>query len=194
MGRLNFQFSNNVDNDDVHFHVKWGLWCDIKPWCSRHDQKIRYFGLKRNFLLHNWTIVILLIAKPCLQAYPASRVKGSFKSCSWFAWKWRQNFNQFFALLLRSAKNSLKTISLQTGCCWVELSFSMRTGSGGITVQPTSVLTKAFVWYEIKVLWVNINHIRPWLSVFKHIWIRSFKWGTVNSCRSRGCKHIRGQS
>ena len=123
MGRLNFQFSNNVDNDDVHFHVKWGLWCDIKP-CSRHDQKIRYFGLKRNFLLHNWTIVILLIAKPCLQAYPASRVKGSFKSCSWFAWKWRQNFNQFFALLLRSAKNSLKTISLQTGCCWVELSLA----------------------------------------------------------------------
>ena len=90
---------------------------------SRQDQKIRYFGLKRNFLLHNWTIVILLIAKPCK---PTSRVKGSFKSCSWFAWKWRQNFNQFFALLLRSAKNSLKTISLQTGC-WVELSLSMHT-------------------------------------------------------------------
>ena len=34
----------------------------------------------------------------------------------------------------------------------------------------------------------------PWLSVSKQIWIRSFKWGTVCSCRSRGCKNIRGQS
>ena len=48
VGRLNFQFSNNVD---VHFHVKWGLWsCDIKPCSSTYmysravqDQKIRYF-------------------------------------------------------------------------------------------------------------------------------------------------------
>ena len=32
-----------------------------------------------------------------------------------------------------------------------------------------------------------------WLSVSKQIWIRSFKWGTVRSCRSRGCKNIRGQ-
>ena len=34
----------------------------------------------------------------------------------------------------------------------------------------------------------------PWLSFSKQIWIRSFKWGTVHSCRSRGCKNIRGQS
>ena len=34
----------------------------------------------------------------------------------------------------------------------------------------------------------------PWLSISKQIWIRSFKWGTVCSCRSRGCKTIRGQS
>ena len=34
----------------------------------------------------------------------------------------------------------------------------------------------------------------PWLSVSKQIWIRSSIWGTVCSCRSRGCKNIRGQS
>ena len=34
----------------------------------------------------------------------------------------------------------------------------------------------------------------PWLSVYKQIWIKSFKWGTVCSCRSRGCKNIRDQS
>ena len=34
----------------------------------------------------------------------------------------------------------------------------------------------------------------PWLSFSKQIWIRSFKWGTVRSCRSRGWKNIRGQS
>ena len=33
-----------------------------------------------------------------------------------------------------------------------------------------------------------------WLSVSKQIWIRSFKWGTVHSCKSRGCKNIWGQS
>ena len=35
---------------------------------------------------------------------------------------------------------------------------------------------------------------RPWLSFSKQILIRSFKWGTVHPCRSRGCKNIRGQS
>ena len=34
----------------------------------------------------------------------------------------------------------------------------------------------------------------PWLLISEQIWIRSFKWGTVRSCRSRGCKNIRGQS
>ena len=34
----------------------------------------------------------------------------------------------------------------------------------------------------------------PWLSVSKQIWIRSFKWGTVRPCRSKGYKNIRGQS
>ena len=34
----------------------------------------------------------------------------------------------------------------------------------------------------------------PWLSVSKQILIRSFKWGTVHPCRSRGCKNIKGQS
>ena len=28
------------------------------------------------------------------------------------------------------------------------------------TVQPTSVLTKASVWYEIRVLWEDINHVK----------------------------------
>ena len=34
----------------------------------------------------------------------------------------------------------------------------------------------------------------PWLSFSKQILIRSFKWDTVHSCRSGGCKNIRGQS
>ena len=34
----------------------------------------------------------------------------------------------------------------------------------------------------------------PWVSGSKQVWSRSFKWVTVNSCRSRGCKNIRGQS
>lgn len=66
VGRLNFQFSNNVD---VHFHVKWGLWsCDIKP-CSSTYMYVQQgcSGPKNplfrstNFLLHNWTIVKLLL-------------------------------------------------------------------------------------------------------------------------------------
>ena len=28
------------------------------------------------------------------------------------------------------------------------------------TVQPTSVLTKASVWYEMRVLWANINQVK----------------------------------
>ena len=35
---------------------------------------------------------------------------------------------------------------------------------------------------------------RPWLSFSKQILIRSFKWGTAHSCKSRGCKNIKGQS
>ena len=34
----------------------------------------------------------------------------------------------------------------------------------------------------------------PWVSLSKQVWVRSLKWGTVRSCRSRGCKNIRGQS
>ena len=39
-------------------------------------------------------------------------------------------------------------------------SYSTEAFSGLVTVQPTSVLTKASVWYEIRVLWANINHIK----------------------------------
>ena len=35
---------------------------------------------------------------------------------------------------------------------------------------------------------------KPLASGSKQIWIRSFKWGTVHSCKSRGCKNIWGQS
>ena len=30
----------------------------------------------------------------------------------------------------------------------------------------------------------------PWLSVSKQIWFKSFKWGTVRPCWSRGCKKL----
>ena len=32
--------------------------------------------------------------------------------------------------------------------------------SKGTVVQATSVLTKASVWYEMRVLWAIINHIK----------------------------------
>ena len=52
--------------------------------------------------------------------------------------------------------------------------------------------------YEIRVLWANIIHIKRHAMVLnfslQKIWNRSLKWGTVHSCRSRGCKNIRGQS
>ena len=57
---------------------------------------------------------------------------------------------------------------------------------------PTSVWTRHSVWYKIGVLWANIKQSCPFVS--KQIWIRSFKWDTVHSCRSRGCKNIWGQS
>ena len=54
------------------------------------------------------------------------------------------------------------------------------------------------LWYEMRVLWANINHIKSHFmalaSFSKQILIRSFKWGTVRSCRWRGWKNIRGQS
>ena len=47
------------------------------------------------------------------------------------------------------------------------------------TVQPTSVLTKASVWYEIRVLWASINHIKSpatlWDKGLSYI-ISSFKF------------------
>ena len=56
----------------------------------------------------------------------------------------------------------------------------------------------ASVWYEIRVLWPNKNLLnvipQPWTSGSIQIWIRSFKWGTVHSCKSRGCKNVWGQS
>ena len=69
----------------VHFHVKWAfLWFDIKPHIGKNPLFLGY-----NFLLLYWTIILPLIRIELL------------KKRSWFAWKWRQNFNQFFALLLQ---------------------------------------------------------------------------------------------
>ena len=56
----------------------------------------------------------------------------------------------------------------------------------------------ASLWYEIGLLRANIIILKViphlWTYGSKQIWIRSFKWGTVHSCRLRGCKNIRGQS
>ena len=62
-------------------------------------------------------------------------------------------------------------------------------------MYTTPVLTKPSVSYEIGVLWDNITHVILQICAFgsKQIWIRSFKWGTVHSCWSRGCKDIWGQ-
>ena len=54
------------------------------------------------------------------------------------------------------------------------------------------------VWYEVGVIWASKHTLKvmpqPWPSVFKQIWIRSFKRSTLCSCRSRGHKSIWGQS
>ena len=34
----------------------------------------------------------------------------------------------------------------------------------------------------------------PWVSGSKHIWMRSFKWGTMQPCSSKGCKTAVGQN
>ena len=35
-------------------------------------------------------------------------------------------------------------------------------------MQPTSVLTKATVWYEIRVIWANINHLESHAMTLVH--------------------------
>ena len=45
------------------------------------------------------------------------------------------------------------------------------------TVQPTSVLTKASVWYQIGVLWADITHVKSHAMVLGFCFkIKSFKW------------------
>ena len=65
-------------------------------------------------------------------------------------------------------------------------------------MQALSVLTKASVWYEMRVLWAIINHVKSYAMALAFIlqtdMNQIFKWGTVHSCRSRGWKNIRGQS
>ena len=63
----------------------------------------------------------------------------------------------------------------------------------------------ALIWEQsqlYRVIWGYFNFLkvllkampRPWVSDSKQIWITSFKWGTVHSCKSKGCKNIWGQS
>ena len=54
---------------------------------------------------------------------------------------------------------------------------------------------------EIGLLWAKITYLKSHskalafdLLTDMKLWSRSFIWGTVGSCRSRGCKNIRGQS
>ena len=77
---------------------------------------------------------------------------------------------------------------------WLFLHHCMKIGDLG---EYYSAATFCFnmKWGYFKRSWIMLKVMPwPWLSFSKQIWIRSFKWGTVRSCRSRGWKNIRGQS
>ena len=47
----------------------------------------------------------------------------------------------------------------------------------------------AMIWGYFDLLEITLKvMLLPWASGSKQIWMRSFKWGTVCSCRSNGCK------
>ena len=47
-------------------------------------------------------------------------------------------------------------------CSWEEVAKAYGLTAMATTVQPTSVLTKASVWYEIRVLREKINHVKSY--------------------------------
>ena len=53
----------------------------------------------------------------------------------------------------------------------------------------------AMIWGYFDLLEITLKvMLLPWASGSKQIWIRSFKWGTLCSCRSIGCKKTSLQS
>ena len=65
------------------------------------------------------------------------------------------------------------------------------------TVQALSVLTKASVWYEIRVLWAKITHVKSHAMTLAFILQTDMNQiFQMRYCTSklRGCKNIRGQS
>ena len=80
-------------------------------------------------------------------------------------------------------------------CLWLNFYIALYFSDNG---SFASFNFASSVWYEMRVFWPNINHVKSHdlalaFSV-ETVWIRSFKWGTVCSCRSGGCKNIRGKS
>ena len=67
-----------------------------------------------------------------------------------------------------------------------------RKALGFIQLEP-SVPSRfefyAMIWGYFDLLEITLKvMLLPWASGSKQIWIRSFKWGTLCSCRSIGCK------
>ena len=68
-------------------------------------------------------------------------------------------------------------------------------GTAGLTLM-SYVSIRPSVWYEIRVLWANITHIKSH-TIALGFWLtdlnRPFKWGTLHSCSSNGFKNFSGQ-
>ena len=70
----------------------------------------------------------------------------------------------------------------------------------GILIHPRQKRYSLLSLYDVKLGYFdptkNLLKVvpQPWASSSEQIWIRSFKWGTVHSCKSRGCKNIWGRS
>ena len=88
-----------------------------------------------------------------LQILTLSVLWGSFLPCPLKLGFSMPDFSSFSKTILNS--------NLDTKCLHdLHLSLAILFAPFRATVQPTSVLTKASVWYEIRVLWAKINHVK----------------------------------
>ena len=84
--------------------------------------------------------------------------RGFVMKASFGRFRLRRVLNEAIQLLWSTRKNELIRY------IYTLWKYSQSTYSH-FTVQPTSVLTKASVWYEIRVLWAKINHVKSFTMI-----------------------------
>ena len=88
-------------------------------------------------------------------------------------WRVRWYYAVIFLICSLTSKENESKSLFQPSCLWVSHNSMLRyvilfrriiawgwAWQKQATVQATSVLTKASVWYEIRVFWANINHVK----------------------------------